>query len=112
VLEYRWDDWKDDYGERLFAGLASLLSGSERACLVALAARPDGMTGTEWQRRVQPGTEPAPRLPGRLVQLGLAAEVATDAEPRFSVTGDGVGVLGVLAASATSVPPTFGPDSS
>jgi hypothetical protein len=46
-LEYRWDDWKDDYGGRLFAGLTALLFCSERACLGPLAARPAGMTGAE-----------------------------------------------------------------
>ena len=97
VLEYRWDEWKDAYGERLLAGLSSLLSPGERACLGVLAARPQGLTLAEWQRTLQPETEPI--LPGRLLQLGLAAEKGSEAEPRFCVTEDG---FGVLAATGTT----------
>jgi integrase len=98
VLEYRWDEWKDRYAARLFAGLSGLLSCNEHACLGVLAARPAGLTRTEWARATQTETQFEAHLPGRLVHLGLVGEIATAGEPRFSVTCDGNGVLAAAAS--------------
>lgn len=104
VLEYRWDEWRDRYGEQLFAGLCSLLSCAELACLGALATRPAGLTGPEWEQAVGTEMRREARLPGRLVQLGLVVEFRTEEKPRYRVTEDGRGVLATSALPSSRDP--------
>jgi hypothetical protein len=110
LLEYRWDEWKDRYEKQLFTGLSGLLSCSERACLGGLATRPTEITRTEWEQAAQPEMQTVSCLPGRLVQLGLVTELATDGEPRFRISEDGQGVHAASAPCTAPATPyaTFG----
>jgi hypothetical protein len=96
VLEYRWCEWSDRYGEQFARGIAQCLSPSLRRALDVLAGRPDGLSSIDWQTALDsnPGTFFPQRR--RLVQLGLVATSEVGRGARFRLTPDGVAVIDVL----------------
>lgn len=57
-----------------------------------------GLTRAEWEDAMRAEAQPEAPLPGRLVQLGVVAELRAEGEARLCVTDDGHGVLTVSGA--------------
>jgi len=90
VLEFRWDEWSEQYGLRLAAGLAGILTASQHLTLALLARHPEGLSLAEWQgkRGSNPGTFFPQR--DRLIQLGLVTlDEDTSGNRRYVATTDG-----------------------
>jgi hypothetical protein len=94
VLEYRWSEWADRYGDRLTKALAGLLTDGQRRTLEVLSRHADGLATNAWMDAT--GDQPGTFIPRRAVlgQLGLVHRVGKRGSPR-RLTADGAAVLGV-----------------
>jgi integrase len=95
VLEYRWSEWADRYGDRLTKALAGLLTDGQRRTLEALSSDADGLATNAWMAAT--GDQPGTFIPRRdaLTQLGLVQRVGTGRGNPWRLTADGARVLGV-----------------
>jgi len=100
VLEYRWSEWADRYGDRLTKALAGLLTDWQRRTLEALSSHAEGLATNAWMAAAddQPGTF----IPRRdaLTQFELVQRVGTGRGSPWRLTADGARVLGIESPKA------------